>query len=208
MRKNMKAIYIAICGPSASGKTFIVEALAKKFGKGNTLILSQDRYYRDWSKLSVKKREMINFDHPNAFDFDLMIEQIKGLKNGQVIKAPVYSYKLHKRLKKVDRFEGKKVIIIEGLFTLYKYSFRKLFDHCFYIDINPGVALARRIKRDVNERGRCLEEVCGRFLNDVLPMQEKYVESQKKYADFVVDGSDSIKSLVSEITDYLSFQGK
>ncbi len=182
---------IAIIGPSASGKTLLTKKMATKLGFNNASILSQDQYYKDWSKLSFKKRKKINFDHPNSFDFYLMKRDLSRLKNGLSIDAPSYSYKLHKRIRQKIKIEPKTWIIVEGLLVLHKKSLRDLFDIKIYVDADKQTILARRIKRDLKQRGETIETVCNRYFKYVLPMQEKYIQPQKKWVDITVDGRNT-----------------
>jgi len=185
----MEPKLIALVGPSASGKTSLANKLAKKLGKNKTAIISQDQYYKDWSRLPLKKREQINFDNPNAFDFKLMTAMLRRLQRGESVKVPQYSYKLHKRLTKPRTLYPKPYIIIEGLLVLHNKSLRDLLNLKIYVDIDRATSLARRIRRDTRMRGETIESVCRRYFKDVLPMQEKFVERQKKWADIIIDGS-------------------
>jgi len=180
---------VAIAGPTASGKTTLASKLAKSLGIKNTVIITQDQYYKDWSKLSLKERAQINFDSPASFDFCLLEKQLRDLRYGKVIKAPCYSYRLHKRLKKTVIIKPKKWIIIDGLLLFCHKSIRDLFDFKVYIESERATSFARRIRRDLKHRGDTIESVCKRYFNDVIPMQEKYVEPQRKFADVVVDGN-------------------
>lgn len=182
--------FIAIAGPSASGKTFLANKLAALLGNRQTVIISQDCYYKDWSKLPFKKRETINFDHPNAFDFSLMRQHLKQLKSGELIEIPQYSYRLHKRLKRRVKIVPKKWIIIEGLLILHRKNLRNLFDVKVYVDIDIATALVRRIKRDLRHRGETVVSIYTRYFNDVFPMQKKFVEEQMKFVEMVINGSD------------------
>lgn len=180
---------IAIVGPTASGKSLFAKNIARTLGYVKTNIISQDQYYKDWSKIPIEEREKINFDHPNAFDFDLLKKHLVLLKRGKPVFLPRYSYKLHKRLKQVIKITPKKWIIIEGLLVLYKRALSNMFDLKIYLDINEAFALSRRIKRDVKHRGETIESVCSRYFKDVLPMQKKFVEPQKKFADIIINGN-------------------
>jgi len=192
---NQKAIQlrlIALAGPSGSGKTSLANRLAKRLGR--TVIISQDQYYKDWSILPLKKREEINFDHPSSFDFALMKKQLKNLKMGDTIFVPSYSYRLHKRLKRKIKILPQKWIIVEGLLVICRKSLRDLFDLKIYLDIDKETALSRRIKRDLEDRGETVDSVCRRYFKDVLPMQRRFVEPQKNWADMVVDSCETEES--------------
>jgi len=180
---------IAIVGPSACGKT----SLAKRLGIGNTTLISQDQYYKDWSRLPFKERANINFDHPNSFDFSLLQRHLRALKRGEMIKVPTYCYKKHCRLTRRHTLYPKRYIIVEGLYPMHQKAIRKLFDIKIYVDINAPISLSRRIKRDVRHRGECLDSVCQKYFSIVLPMQKRYVERQKKWADLVLDGCTQVE---------------
>jgi len=203
-RYPLTAKLIAIIGPSASGKTSLANRLAKKLGKGNAAIISQDQYYKDWSHLPFRKREEINFDSPNAFDFRMMTAMLRRLQRGESVEVPQYSYRLHKRLTKRYPLSAKRYIIVEGLLVLHHKSLRDLFDLKIYIDIDKAISLARRIRRDVRTRGETIESVCKRYFEDVLPMQERHVEPQKKWADVIINGNGTTKETVREICKRLA----
>jgi len=195
---------IAIVGPTASGKTSLANKLAKKLGKSNTAIISQDQYYKDWTHLPFKEREKINFDHPNSFDFKMMTVMLRRLQRCEPVEIPQYSYKFHKRLTKHYPLSAKRYIIVEGLLVLHKKPLRDLFDIKIYVDVDKATSLARRIKRDVRMRGETVESVCKRYFEDVLPMQERYVELQKKWADVIINGNGTTKETVREICKRLA----
>lgn len=186
-QKRTETSFIALVGPSASGKTSLSNALIEMLGKKKTIIISQDQYYRDWAYLSPRDREKINFDAPDSFDFKLMHKQLRQLKTSS-IQAPLYSYRLHKRLKKTVKVIPNRWVIVEGLLVLHKKFLRELFDFKIYVDIDYATALARRIRRDLKTRGETIESVCRRYFQNVLPMQEKYVEPQKKWVDIILKG--------------------
>ncbi|MFA6635896.1 MAG: uridine kinase [Candidatus Omnitrophota bacterium] len=205
---------IAIAGPSASGKTLLAEKLVQKLGRKNAVILSQDRYYKDLSRMPLRKRGCINFDEPKAFDFVLMKKQIKDLCNGKRIRAPRYSFRLHKRLSKrtiipnsSDLF-SMSYIIVEGILVYYPGDLRDLFDLKVYVDIDEATALARRIRRDVAHRSETIELVCERFFRDVLPMQKRYIEIQKKEADVVINEKDQISKSIDILYKIVKDPGK
>ena len=202
-RKRKNAKLIAIVGPSASGKTYLAGKLAKKLGKKSTAVISQDQYYKDWSKLPLKKREQINFDHPDAFDFSLLHEQLKNLKRSKSIKVPNYSYTQHKRVKKKTKVKPKEWVIVEGLLLLHRKGIKDLFDMKVYVDVDNATSLARRIRRDTRERGESVSSVSTRFFNDVVPMQEEYVVPQKNYVNFVISGKGDGQEKMKEIARWL-----
>ncbi|MCX5699832.1 MAG: uridine kinase [Candidatus Omnitrophica bacterium] len=179
---------IAIAGPTASGKTTLANLLKKILGANKAVIISQDNYYKDWPRLSLKERKKINFDNLKSFDWVLLLKHLKCLKKGNPILSPEYDFVQSRRLKKAQKVEAKQFIIVEGLIPYFEKKLRSLFDYKIYINTNNGICLARRIKRDTQERADSIESVCKRYFEDVLPMQKKYVEPQKGWADWVVEG--------------------
>ena len=184
---NSNCKIIAIAGPTASGKTTLANLLKKILGYNKTVVINQDNYYRDWSHLTKKKRKKINFDSLNSFDWKLLLDHLNSLKNGKYILAPQYDFVLSRRYQRTNRTEAKQFIIVEGLMPYFNKKFHNLFNYKIYINTNNAICLARRIKRDTKERGDNIESVCRRYFNDVLPMQKRYVEPQKKTADLVIE---------------------
>jgi uridine kinase len=178
---------IAIAGPTASGKTTFAYVLRSKLGNNKAVIIGQDNYYKNWSYLSKKTRKKINFDDIKAFDFNLLTKHLLCLKRGKAIKSPLYNFAQSRRLKKTIKIIPKPYIIVEGLMPFYFKRLARLFDYKIYIEANKATCLARRIKRDIKERGESIESVCSRYFNDVLLKQKKYVEPQKRWADEVVN---------------------
>ncbi len=195
---TQKSIIIAVAGPTGSGKTFFAQRLRKKLGIKDCRIINQDHYYKDWAHIPLKDRKKINFDDIRAFDFPLLISQIKALKKGKYIMRPCYSFLQHCRTGKKEYVRPDRYIIIEGLMPYAINTMKGIFDLKIYIDAGRHVCIARRIKRDIKKRDETIESVCRRFFVDVLPMQEKYVEPQKKYADIVLNGNSSIDKSVNK----------
>lgn len=188
--KNIKCI--AITGPSASGKSMLAERLASALGRTQCVVICQDDYYKDWPRLSKKARKKINFDDAKAFDFHLLRKHIRELKNGKPIRRPSYCFVESKRLSRRKTITPKPVVIVEGLMLLVKSELRRLSDCKVYIDVDSAVSLSRRLKRDIAERAETIESVCRRYFNEVLPMQKRYVETQKRRADVIVNGRKRI----------------
>lgn len=182
-----KAIIIGIAGGSASGKTSIALQLYDFF-KGNhqVRIIKQDDYYKDQSHLSFEERTKTNYDHPFAFDTDLLVEQLAQLKNKQTIQKPTYDYTQHTRSTITETVEGRDVIILEGIFVLAEEAVRKMCDILVYVDTDSDIRFIRRLKRDIKERGRSLDSVCNQYLNTVRPMHEQFIEPSKKYAHIII----------------------
>lgn len=191
---------IGIAGPSASGKTAIANALAQALGSG-TAALSCDGYYRDLSHLRCAERAKANFDHPDAIDHKLLAAHLGKLRSGEAVEdAPKYSFKTHTRLAETVRLEPKPIIIVEGLHVLHWPHVRGLLDFRVYVDASHQVCLARRVARDLRERGRSEENCREQYERTVRPMAEQYVIPSKDHADLVVDGTgptgDSVQSVL------------
>lgn len=191
---------IAITGPTASGKTTLANLLKKGLGYNLVIVIRQDNYYKDWSHLSRRKRKKVNFDDSKSFDWKLLLRHLTYFKNGNSVFMPLYDFVQSRRLKKTKKIEPKPFVIVEGLMPYFIKKFRGMFNYRIYIEASNAVCLARRIKRDTKERGESIKSVCERYFNDVLPMQEKYVEPQKEWADVVIDGNKPFdRKLVSRI---------
>ncbi|MHB1454265.1 MAG: uridine kinase [Saccharofermentanales bacterium] len=178
-------VIIGVSGGSASGKTTVARRIRECF-EGSVEILSHDFYYLPYAELPLSEREKQNFDHPNAFDTELLIRHIKLLKQGIPIDRPVYSFTEHTRLNETVRVHPSKVIIVEGFMIFENPELRGLLDIKIYVDTDADERLIRRIIRDVNERGRSLESVIHQYAATVKPMHEQFVEPSKKYADLII----------------------
>lgn len=205
-----ETIIIGIAGGSASGKTSIAMQLYDYF-KGNhkVKIIKQDDYYKDQSHLTFEERVKTNYDHPLAFDTDLLVDHLKKLKNKETIEKPTYDYTLHTRSNITETVEGRDVIILEGIFVLAEEKVRALCDILVYVDTASDIRFIRRLKRDIEERGRSVDSVCNQYLNTVRPMHEQFIEPSKKYAHIIIPEGGSnhvavdllitkIKSIVDE----------
>ena len=180
-----KILVIGIAGGSGSGKTTLMKNLIEKFGNVIT-VLSHDNYYKRHDELTYEQRCLINYDEPEAFETDLMAKHLELLRQGTAIDCPVYDYTVHNRSNETIRVVPEKVIIVEGILIFEPQELRDLMDIKIYVDTDADVRLCRRIKRDVNKRGRSLESVLTQYQQTVKPMHEKYVEPSKKFADLVV----------------------
>lgn len=192
-----KAVIIGIAGGSASGKTSISRQLYEYF-KGNhcVRIIKQDDYYKDQSQKTMEERVKTNYDHPFAFDNDLLVEHLKLLKDKKKIEKPVYDYTLHTRSKETEIVEGRDIILLEGIFVLAEKEVRDLCDILVYVDTDADIRFIRRLKRDIEERGRSLDSVCDQYLNTVRPMHEQFIEPSKKYAHIIIPEGGSNKVAV------------
>ena len=188
-------LVIGIAGGTGSGKTTRMKNLTAKFGDVVT-VLSHDNYYKRHDELSYEQRCQLNYDEPDALETDLMARHLDKLRRGEAIDCPVYDFTLHNRSDETVHIVPKKVIIVEGILIFENEALRNLMDIRIFVDTDADVRLCRRIKRDVNKRGRTLESVLTQYLQTVKPMHERYVEPSKKYADIVVpEGGKNLVAL-------------
>ena len=178
-------LVIGIAGGTGSGKTTLMNNLIQRFA-GSVTVLSHDNYYRRNDHLSYEQRCLINYDEPAALETDLMARHLDALRHGQTIQCPVYDFSQHNRSSETIEIAPKSVIIVEGILIFENKELRDLMDIKIFVDTDADVRLCRRIKRDVNKRGRSLESVLEQYQNTVKPMHEKYVEPSKKFANLVV----------------------
>ena len=188
-------IVIGIAGGSGSGKTTLMKNLIARF-QDDVTVLSHDNYYRPYEELTIEERRKVNYDHPDAFDTEMMIEHLKQLKAGQPIECPKYDYTTYSRCAETTRIEPRKVILVEGILIFENKALCSQMDIKIFVDTDADVRLIRRIKRDVAKRGRSLESVLTQYLNTVKPMHEQFVEPSKKNADLVVlEGGKNLVAL-------------
>ena len=188
-------LVIGIAGGSGSGKTTLMRNLTQGFGDRIT-VLSHDNYYRAHDDLPFEQRSKLNYDHPDAFETDLMIEHLKELKQGRAIQCPVYDYAIHNRTDETITVIPRSVIIVEGILIFENKALCDLMDIKIFVDTDDDVRLIRRIKRDVAKRGRSLQSVLTQYLETVKPMHEQFVEPSKKNADVVVlEGGKNLVAL-------------
>lgn len=182
----MNGVYVVgIAGGSASGKTTIVSMIKEAFGE-DIVVISHDSYYKAHDELPFDERSRLNYDHPNAFDTNRMISDIKRLKNNEEIDVPVYDYTIHNRTDQTIHVVPKKVIIVEGILILENAGLRDLMDIKVFVETDADERLMRRIWRDVTERGRSVESILNQYAQTVKPMHEQFVEPSKKYADIII----------------------
>ena len=186
MSTDNRPIVIGVTGGSGSGKTSVSRAILKALPNHSILLFEQDSYYKDQSHLSFEERLNTNYDHPFAFDTDLLIEHLQQLMKYQAIEKPVYDYEAHTRSKEVIYQEPKEVIILEGILILEDERLRDLMDIKVYVDTEDDIRIIRRIKRDMHDRGRSLDSVIGQYLSVVKPMHQQFIEPTKKYADIII----------------------
>ncbi|MFL2620229.1 MAG: uridine kinase [Flavobacteriaceae bacterium] len=188
---------IGVTGGTGSGKTTIINKITKESGIKEICYLSSDSYYKDNSKLEFEKRDKLNYDTPEAIDFNLLINHISALKKGLEINVPNYCFSTHLRLKNTSLFSPKKILIIEGILILTNKELRESINYNIFLDCPRNIRFERRLKRDVSERDRNYEDVVNLFKNRLDSMHELYVEPVKKYCDLIID--TSYKADVSEI---------
>ena len=181
-----KMIIIGIAGGTGTGKTTVVKRIIDSLPKDEVALIPQDSYYKDSSNVPVEERQNINFDHPNAFDWDLLSKHIAMLKKGESIEQPIYSYLTCTRQRETIHVEPKEVIIIEGIMALSDRRLRNLMDLKFFVDADPDERLIRVIQRDVLERGRTAEAVMERYMKVLKPMHLEFIEPCKRYADLII----------------------
>lgn len=188
-------LVIGIAGGTASGKTTLMKNLITEFG-GEVTVLSHDNYYKRHDDMPYEERCLLNYDEPAAFDTSLMVYHLDQLRHGFTIECPVYDFTVHNRSDETIRLQPRKVIIVEGILIFENEELRNLMDIKIFVDTDADVRLCRRIKRDVNKRGRSLESVLNQYQQTVKPMHERYVEPSKKFADLVVpEGGKNLVAL-------------
>lgn len=179
-------LIIGISGGSGSGKTTVVNHILNALQHDEVDVIYQDSYYKDLSHLSYEEREAVNFDHPNSIDFELLVEHLKILKSGKSIEQPIYSFKQHNRTGETITTRPRKVMIVEGILVLNNPELRKMLDIKIFVETDSDERLIRRLKRDISERGRDLEEVLSRYQSTLKPMHLQFIEPTKKYADIII----------------------
>lgn len=187
---SVSPIFIGIAGASASGKSLlagtIYEELRDALGSHAIAIIKEDSYYREQSDLTIEERTAINYDHPNAFDHDLLIEHIDGLANGKQVEIPIYDYTIHNRSEETRPLSPVQVIIIEGILVLHDKAIRKRLDAKVFMDTPLDVCLLRRLRRDIAERGRTVDSVIEQYKRTVRPMFLEFIDPTKQFADIIV----------------------
>lgn len=198
-------LIIGIAGGTGCGKTTVVEQLIGELPDEEVAVLSQDSYYKDLSHLNYQERVEINFDHPSAIDFELLLEHLTNLRKGEAIEQPVYSFKDHNRTDASILTHPTKVIIVEGILIMTNPEIREMFDIKIFVHADSDERLIRRLKRDINERGRDLVEVLHRYQNTLKPMHDQFIEPTKEYADIIIPNNkyntvaiDIVRTIINE----------
>lgn len=198
-------LIIGIGGGTGSGKTTVVDQIVADLPEGQVTVISQDSYYKDLSHLPMEDRKKVNFDHPNAIDFDLLCQHLKELKEGRNILQPVYSFVEHNRTEETVLTSPTNVLVVEGILILTDQSIRNLFDIKVFVHADSDERLIRRLKRDIAERGRDLDEVLNRYQTTLKPMHQQFIEPTKEFADIIIPNNrynmvavDIVRSIISE----------
>jgi uridine kinase len=179
-------LIIGIAGGTGSGKTTVVHQIMNELPDTEVGVISQDSYYKETHNLSFDERALINFDHPRSIDFELLERHLKALKAGETIDQPVYSFIQHNRTDDTVSTHPRKVMIVEGILILTNPELRELFDIKIYVHADSDERLVRRLKRDISERGRDIDEVLTRYQNTLKPMHEQFIEPSKAFADIII----------------------
>lgn len=196
---NRKAVLVGIAGASGSGKTMVANSIVSNFGVDNIVFLQSDSYYIDLSHLPLSKRTQINFDHPDSFDYELLVKHLKQLLNGKKIEHSVYDFTTHTRKKEKKTLYSKKIIILEGILIFAIPEIRNLIDIKILIDAPLDICFIRRLKRDMEERGRSMDAVIEQYMKTVRPMYFQFIEPSKHYADIVIPHGGMNKTAIDII---------
>lgn len=198
-------LIIGIAGGTGCGKTTVVNQILNELPEGEVGVISQDSYYKHTSHLSYNERVKINFDHPRSIDFDLLTDHLQELKNNKPINQPVYSFVKHNRTGDTILTHPRKVMIVEGILILTNPELRELFDIKIFVHADSDERLIRRLKRDIAERGRDLDEVLSRYQTTLKPMHEQFIEPMKEYADIIIPNNkyntvavDIVRTIINE----------
>ena len=198
-------LIIGIAGGTGCGKTTVVNQLIEELTYDHVGVITQDSYYNDLSHLTYEERVQVNFDHPKAIDFDLLGEHLSQLRKGIAIEQPVYSFTDHNRTTETLTTEPRKVMIVEGILIMTNPLIREMFDIKIYVHADSDERLIRRLKRDINERGRDIEEVLSRYQTTLKPMHDQFIEPTKEYADIIIPNNkyntvaiDIVRTIINE----------
>lgn len=186
MLKRNTSLVIGIAGGTGSGKTTIANYILETVGPEKIAFLPHDAYYRDLSALSQEERAQVNFDHPSSLDTELLIEHVQNLRNQETIQLPSYDFKTHTRIQATIPIKPQPIILIEGILIFAEPELRKLFNLKIYVDTDADIRFIRRLKRDIDERGRTTQSVINQYLDTVRPMHLEFVEPSKRYASVII----------------------
>lgn len=202
----MNSVYIiGIAGGSGSGKSTFARRLTEKFPDSISLV-SCDNYYKAHDDIPLKERRLLNYDAPEALEFDLMVSHLRALKEGRAVDCPVYDFTLHNRSDKVVRIDPRPVIIVDGILILSDPALRETFDLKIYVETDADERILRRARRDMEVRGRKIDDIMAQYLNTVKPMHETHVEPSKKHADLILNGGlnpVALEIVAGRVRDFL-----
>jgi uridine kinase len=198
-------LIIGIAGGTGSGKTTVVRQIIKHLPTDEVCVISQDSYYKATENLSYDQRKKINFDHPRAIDFDLIVKHLIALKAGEIIEQPIYSFVTHNRTIDTLKTHPRKVVIVEGILIFNSEELRNLFDIKIFVHADTDERLIRRIRRDITERGRDIDEVLNRYQDTLKPMHQQFIEPTKNFADIIIPNDrfntvaiDIVRTVINE----------
>lgn len=205
-----KPLLIGIAGGTGSGKSTVAKEIFHSLPGESIAVIEQDSYYKDQSHLTLEERVKTNYDHPDAFDTELLIEHLKMLLKGKAIDKPIYDFEVHNRKKETVRVEPRDIIILEGILILAEPEIRNLLDIKIFVDTDADVRIIRRIQRDIKERGRTIDSVIDQYMGVVRPMHLQFVEPTKRYADIIIPEGGynkvAIDILIAKVKHILSIK--
>lgn len=184
--QKYKTMVLGIAGGTGSGKTTLADLILDSVGRDQISYLPHDAYYRDQKELPLEERAKVNYDHPDSLESELLVEHLQQLIAGQSIEVPVYDFTIHNRTSITRQVDPKPVILVEGILIFAEKELRRLFDMKIYVDTDADIRFIRRLKRDIEERGRTVQSVIDQYLKTVRPMHLEFVENSKRYADIIV----------------------
>lgn len=205
--KSESMLIIGIAGGSGSGKTTVAEAVVAALDPTDVAVIQHDSYYRHHPELTFEQRAALNFDHPDAFETELLIEHLSELRMGKAIERPEYDFATHERRDATVRVEPRQVVVVEGILVLVEHKLRDMFDLKIFVDTDSDIRFIRRMQRDVNERERSPESVVEQYLATVRPMHLRFVDESKRYADLIMPEGYSepgVGTVISMIRQYLN----
>lgn len=186
MSERAAPLVIGIAGGTGSGKTTVANVILSRVGADRITLLAHDSYYRDLEDLPRAQRHLINFDHPDSLETDLMVRQLEALRRWETVQVPIYDFTRHTRTAQTQRLEPQPVILVEGILVFAEEALRRLFDVKIFVDTDADIRFIRRLERDIAERGRTVESVIQQYQTTVRPMHLEFVEPSKRYADVIV----------------------
>ena len=200
-------IIVGVAGGSGSGKTTVVDEICRRLQPYPVSVIRHDAYYKDLTHLSLKEREKINFDHPNALDTDLLVEHLTRLRAGEAVDVPVYDFTTHTRTGDVQRIEATRVVVVDGILVLADPRLRDLLDLRVFVDTDADIRFIRRLRRDMRERGRSVQSVVDQYQRTVRPMHLAFVEGSRTFADIIIPDGGRNTAAVEEVVSRLRSMG-